>query len=260
MHSDSIQFRREGNCGVITLNRPAVFNSFNREMALTMQRVLKDCEDDHSVRCIVITGEGKAFCAGQDLGEVTSDHPPGFQTILDEHYNPIVRSIQSMNKPIIAAVNGVAAGAGANMALCCDIVVMSSQASFIQAFSKIGLVPDSGGTWILPRIIGWQRASALMMTGDKVDAMQSLAWGMCYKVYEPDHFLEGWQKLAQQMAAMPTISLGYTKKLLSLSATQDFGAQLQSETEYQMKSGATADYSEGVKAFMEKRKPIFHGE
>lgn len=260
MHSDSIQFRREGNCGVITLNRPSVFNSFNREMALAMQHILRECEEDRTVRCIVITGEGKAFCAGQDLGEVTSDNPPGFQTILEEHYNPIVRAIQSMNKPVIAAVNGVAAGAGANIALCCDMVVMSSQASFIQAFSKIGLVPDSGGTWILPRLLGWQRASALMMTGDKVDASQSLAWGLCYKVYEPEVFVESWQKLAEQIGAMPTLSLAYTKKLLSLSASQDFNTQLRSETEYQIKAGATADYQEGVKAFMEKRKPIFNGE
>lgn len=260
MQSDSILFKQEGNCGVITLNRPSVFNSFNREMALAMQDVLKECEASQEVRCVVITGEGKAFCAGQDLGEVTSDHPPGFQTILDEHYNPIVRSIRTMNKPVIAAVNGVAAGAGANIALCCDFVVMSSQASFIQAFSKIGLVPDSGGTWILPRLIGWQRAAAVMMTGDKIDASQSLSWGLCYRVFEPDEFLDGWQKLAQQMSAMPTVSLAYTKKLLNLSASQDFTSQLQSETEYQIKSGATADYNEGVKAFMEKRKPIFHGK
>jgi len=260
MHSDSIHFKVEGNCAVVTLNRPAVFNSFNREMALAMQSTLAECEASNVIRCVVITGEGKAFCAGQDLGEVTGENPPGFQTILEEHYNPIVRAIQSLNKPVIAAVNGVAAGAGANIALCCDIVVMSSQASFIQAFSKIGLVPDSGGTWVLPRLIGWQRASSLMMTGDKVDASQALAWGLCYKVFEPEVFLEEWHKLAQQLAAMPTKSLAYTKKLLSLSANQDFSSQLLCETEYQIKSGATADYREGVNAFMEKRKPIFHGE
>ena len=260
MQSESVQFLVEGNCGIITLNRPSVFNSFNREMALAMQSVLSECEQNESVRCVVITGEGKAFCAGQDLGEVTGENPPGFQTILDEHYNPIVRAIQLLNKPVIAAVNGVAAGAGANIALCCDIVVMSTQASFIQAFSKIGLVPDSGGTWILPRLVGWQRASALMMTGDKVDASQSLAWGLCYRVFEPQDFVEGWRNLAHQMAAMPTMSMGFTKKLLQLSAIQDFAAQLGSETEYQIKSGETADYKEGVRAFMEKRKPLFNGK
>jgi 2-(1,2-epoxy-1,2-dihydrophenyl)acetyl-CoA isomerase len=260
MHSDTIQFEIEGQYAVIRLNRPAVFNSFNREMALAMQHALSVCRENSKIRCVVLTGEGKAFCAGQDLGEVTSENPPGFHKILEEHYNPIVSAIQSMSKPVLAAVNGVAAGAGANIALCCDIVVMSAQASFIQAFSKIGLVPDSGGTWILPRIIGWQRAAALMITGDKVDAAQSLAWGMCYKVYEADQFQQEWQRLAQQLAAMPTSSIAFTKKLLQLSAMQDFENQLRSELEYQIKSGDTKDYHEGVSAFIEKRKAVFHGE
>ena len=171
MSMNSILIEIEKNVAFITLNRPEVFNSFNREMALNFQDQLDACNENNEIRAIVITGSGKAFCAGQDLKEVSSpDINPGFKRILEEHYNPIVNRIRNIKKPIIAAVNGVAAGAGANIALACDIVVASENASFIQAFSKIGLIPDSGGTYFLPRLIGFQKASALMMMGDKLNA------------------------------------------------------------------------------------------
>src|SRR5690606_30301559 len=194
---ESILARKEINIGYITLNRPEVFNSFDREMALRLQSVLDDFGNDPEIRAIVITGAGKAFCAGQDLKEVTTpDVNPGFRRILEEHYNPIIQRLRSINKPILAAVNGVAAGAGANIALACDIVVASEAASFIQAFSKIGLVPDSAGTFFLPRLIGFQKASALMMLGDKVSAQEAFNMGMIYKFFPVAFFEEEVQKLA----------------------------------------------------------------
>ncbi|RYY54178.1 MAG: 2-(1,2-epoxy-1,2-dihydrophenyl)acetyl-CoA isomerase, partial [Chitinophagaceae bacterium] len=184
----SILFEIKNNVALITLNRPEKFNSFNREMALELQQRLDDCATDASIRCVYITGAGKAFCAGQDLGELTGENPPGFEVILSEHYNPIVLRIRKVAKPVVCAVNGVAAGAGANIALACDVVVASHSASFIQAFSKIGLIPDSGGTFTLPRLIGFQKASALMMLGDKVSATEAERIGMIYKVIADENF------------------------------------------------------------------------
>ena len=168
-----ILLEKKNNIAFIHLNRPEKLNSFNREMALLLQKVLDNCARDKTIRCIYLTGNGKAFCAGQDLGELTEENAPGFDKILSEHYNPIVTRIGNIEKPVVCAVNGVAAGAGANIALCCDIVVASTSASFIQAFSKIGLIPDSGGTYFLPRLIGLQKASAFMMLGDKVSAEEA---------------------------------------------------------------------------------------
>ena len=174
----------EKNIAFITLNRPDKLNSFNREMALLLQAVLDECAMNREIRCIYLTGAGKGFCAGQDLAEVADPEGPGMEKILGEHYNPIIERLRAMPKPIVAAVNGVAAGAGANIALACDVVVSSASASFIQAFSIIGLIPDSGGTFTLPRLIGMQRASALMMLGDKVSAADALQMGMLYKVFD----------------------------------------------------------------------------
>jgi len=182
MSNNSILLKIENNVAYITLNRPDVFNSFNREMALRLQTILDDCETNADVRAIVLTGNGKAFCAGQDLKEVTDpDLNPGFKKILEEHYNPIITRIRSIKKPIIGAINGVAAGAGANIALACDIVVAHEKVSFIQAFSLIGLVPDSGGTYFLPRLIGFQKALALAMLGEKISAEEAERLGMIYK-------------------------------------------------------------------------------
>jgi len=244
----------------LTLNRPEVFNSFNREMALLLQKQLDAFGENPEIRAIVITGSGKAFCAGQDLKEVTTPSlHPGFKKILEEHYNPIIERIRAINKPIIAAVNGVAAGAGANIALACDIVVASEKASFIQAFSKIGLVPDSGGSFYLPRLIGFQRASALMLLGDKVAAQQARELGMVYKVFETETFQQQALDLAQEMAQMPTKALGLTKQLLNASFNNTLDQQLTLESTLQIQAANSNDYKEGVTAFVEKRKPNFKG-
>lgn len=244
----------------LTLNRPEVFNSFNREMALLLQKELDDCESNPEVRAIVITGSGKAFCAGQDLKEVTSvELNPGFKKILEEHYNPIISRIRAIEKPIIAAVNGVAAGAGANIALACDVVIASENASFIQAFSKIGLVPDSGGTFFLPRLIGFQKASALMMLGDKVSAQEAERMGMIYKVVSSENFSEEVNTIANTMAQMPTKALGMTKRLLNKSINNSLEEQLDLEGKLQIESAQSDDYAEGVDAFVNKRKPNFKG-
>lgn len=257
--SDTLIQERSGAVAVIKLNRPQVFNSFNREMALALQDALDACAADASVRAVLITGNGKAFCAGQDLAEVSGENAPGFRTILSEHYNPIIRKIRTLEKPVVCAVNGVAAGAGANIALAGDIVVATESASFIQAFSKIGLVPDSGGTFFLPRLIGFQKASALMMLGEKVSAADAEKLDMIYKVFADTEFEEQSRALANVLAAMPTKGLALTKKALNESLTNDLNAQLDREEVYQIEAGQTADYKEGVAAFMEKRKPTFTG-
>src|SRR5215212_827562 len=199
----SILLKIENGVGIITLNRPDKLNSINREMAMLLQEKLDECASNAAVRAIYITGAGKGFCAGQDLAEVADPHGPGFDVILSEHYNPIVMRIRALQKPVVAAVNGVAAGAGANIALCCDVVVAAQSASFIQAFSKIGLIPDSSGSYFLPRLIGWQKASALMMLGDKVPAAEAERIGMIYKVIPDESFADESMKIAQTLAQMP---------------------------------------------------------
>lgn len=257
----SIESKIQQSVQWLHLNRPDVFNSFNREMALLLQQHLDEAENNPSVRAIVITGNGKAFCAGQDLKEVTTPElNPGFRKILEEHYNPIIQRIRSIEKPIVAAVNGVAAGAGANIALACDVVMASETASFIQAFSKIGLIPDSGGTFFLPRLIGFQKASALMMMGDKVTAAEAEKLGMVYQVFPVQDFMEEVQKVATTLAQMPTKALGMTKRLLNHSMENTLKDQLHMEGQLQIEAAQTADYAEGVAAFVEKRKPNFKGK
>jgi 2-(1,2-epoxy-1,2-dihydrophenyl)acetyl-CoA isomerase len=228
-------------------------------MALELQNELDNAENNELVRSIVLTGTGKAFCAGQDLSEAIDPNGPGIEKIVREHYNPIILKIRKIEKPIIAAVNGVAAGAGANIALACDIVIAAQSSTFIQAFSKIGLVPDSGGTFFLPRLIGFQNASALMMLGDKVSATDAQSMGMIYKVFSDEIFMDEVLKLADNLSKMPTKAIGYTKRLLNESMTNNLQEQLIQEGSLQVEAANSFDYKEGVNAFLEKRKPEFKG-
>ena len=250
----------EGNVLKITLNRPDKFNSFNREMALELQTALDSGAHDKTIRAIYLTGEGKAFCAGQDLSEAMDANGPGIERIVREHYNPIIERIRFIEKPVVCAVNGVAAGAGANIALACDIVVAGSSVAFIQAFSKIGLIPDSGGTFFLPRLIGFGKASALMMLGDKVSAHDAEKMGMIYKVIDDTVLQTEAFVIAKTLSEMPTKAIGLTKKLLNQSMYNPMNMQLEYEADMQVHATTTYDYKEGVSAFLEKRKANFKGE
>ena len=255
-----ILFEKIDAVGKITLNRPEKYNSFVREMALSFQNTLANCESDNSIRCILITGAGKAFCAGQDLKEAIDPQGPEIEQIVREHYNPIIKRIREIEKPVIAAVNGVAAGAGANLALACDIVTATQSAKFIQAFSKIGLIPDSGGTYFLPRLIGLPKATAFMMTGEPVSSEKAEALGMIYAVYEDAEFESKTLELARSIAAMPTKGLGYTKRLLNQSFNNSLEDQLDLEAATQSLSAHADDHKEGIQAFLEKRTPKFTGK
>ena len=254
-----ILFEIKNQVATLTLNRPEKYHSFIREMALELQEKLEICKNDNNIRAIVITGTGKAFCAGQDLGEATDPKGPELQQIVNEHYNPIIRQIRNIEKPIIAAVNGVAAGAGASIALCCDIVIAKVGAIFVQAFSKIGLVPDSGATFFLPRLIGFQKATALMMNADSITATEAERLGMIYKVVEESKFEDEIKSFSEKLAKMPTKGIGLTKKLLNQSINNSLEQQLYEEEIAQTIAGKTNDYKEGVSAFLEKRKPNFKG-
>lgn len=247
--------------GILTLNRPKKYNSFNREMALQLQELLRELDGDSQVRAILITGEGKAFSAGQDLNEVVDENNGiSLEKILSEHYNPLIKIMRSCETPIITAVNGVAAGAGANIAMAGDIIVASEKASFLQAFCHIGLIPDSGGTFMLPRLVGWQKASALMLLGEKISAREAERIGIVYQVFSEDEFAKEIQQMAKKLAALPTTSLGYIKKALNASLENTLEEQLEYEEKYQIKAAHTSDYKEGVAAFLEKRKAKFTGK
>jgi len=244
----------------ITLNRPEVYNSFNQAMAFSLQKELDYCAQNDEIRTIIITGSGKAFCAGQDLSEATDPNGPELESIVRDHYNPIILKIRSLEKPVIAAVNGVAAGAGANIALACDLTIAQENASFIQAFSKIGLIPDSGGTYFLPRIIGVQKALALMFTGDKISAKEAEELNMIYKCISEEEFEDFILKIAEKMALMPTRAFGLTKKAVNQSLDNTLEQQLNLEEKLQTEAGKTEDFQEGVQAFLEKRKAKFKGK
>jgi len=256
----SILIGTEGGVRTIQFNRPEVFNSFNQSMGRAFQAALDEAAADEHVRCVVITGAGKAFCAGQDLKEVTAPDAPDFTEIVERTYNESIRRIRAMEKPVIGAVNGVAAGAGANIALACDLTIAKQSASFIQAFSKIGLIPDSGGTWMLPRLIGMQRAAALTFFGDKLPADQAVAMGLIYNAVPDEEFETAVTELANRLAAMPTRGLGLTKRAFNLGWDNELSAHLTLERDLQMEASQTADYAEGVAAFLEKRKPAFTGK
>ena len=254
-----VLFEIKNGIANISLNRPERLNSFNREMAMLLQQRLDEANTESTVRCVIITGAGKAFSAGQDLVEVADPNGPGMEKILSEHFNPVIIKIRNLQKPVVAAINGVAAGAGANIALCCDIVVAASSASFLQAFSKIGLVPDSSGTYFLPRLIGFQKASALMMLGDKVSALEAEQMGMIYKVFPDEIFEAETLKIASTLAAMPTRGLALIKSALNKSFSQNLEEQLATEDKLQQQAADTNDFKEGVQAFLEKRRPQFSG-
>lgn len=255
----AIIFQIQDQVAFITLSRPEKYNAFNREMALLLQETLDACAIDDNIRCVYLTGAGKAFCAGQDLEEVIDANGPGMDKILSEQFNPVILKIRQLQKPVVAAVNGVAAGAGANIALACDVTVATGSASFIQAFSRIGLIPDSGGTYHLPRLIGYQKAGALMMLGDKVSAEEAERMGMIYKWFADDVFSEASVNIARQLAGMPAQALALTKQALQLSEGNSLQEQLNAEDILQQKAAATEDFKEGVQAFLEKRKPVFTG-
>ncbi len=244
----------------LTLNRPDKYNSFNREMASALQQLLDECAENDDIRCICLTGAGKGFCAGQDLGEFPDPAQIDFDKVVSEYYNPVIERLRNIEKPVVAAVNGVAAGAGANLALACDIVVAAGSASFIQAFSKIGLIPDSSGTFFLPRLIGLQKAAALMMLADKVTAAEAAEMGMIYKVVADEQFASEVERITATLAALPTTGLGLTKRALNRSFGNSLDQQLELEKELQVAAGATSDFKEGVQAFLEKRKAIFTGK
>ena len=246
--------------GIITLNRPEVYNSFNIPMALEVQATLDEYETDDSIRAIILTAEGKGFCAGQDLKEATGENAPSIETIVDTTYNPIVMRLRNIEKPIIGVINGVAAGAGANIAIACDITFASEKASFIQSFSSIGLIPDSGGTFFLPRLIGMQRATAHMFLADKFTAQKAKEIGMIYEVVEHEKLQETAFEFAKLLAQRPTKGFGLTKRALNKALTNDLETQLTVERDLQAQAAKTDDNKEGIEAFLEKRKPVFKGK
>lgn len=246
----------------VTLNRPQVLNSFTQAMAAAMQAALTRAAEDAAVRAVLLAANGRAFCAGQDLAEVlpaADGTMPDLGTVIQRDYNPIIRTIRTLEKPVVCAVNGVAAGAGANLAFACDITIAGESASFIQSFAKIGLIPDGGGTFILPRIVGLQRAAALTMLGDRLPASTAREWGLVIDVVPDAELAEKSRALAVRLAAMPTRGIGLTKRGFNASHGHTLHQQLDLEEQLQREAGTTRDYAEGVRAFVEKRPPVFEG-
>jgi 2-(1,2-epoxy-1,2-dihydrophenyl)acetyl-CoA isomerase len=246
----------------LTLNRPDRLNAFTEDMHLALRAGLEHAHADDAVRAVLLTGAGRGFCAGQDLGNRDPRNwtgPPDLGLSIERFYNPTIRLIRSLEKPVVCAVNGVAAGAGANIALACDIVLAARSARFVEAFAKIGLVPDAGGSWLLPRLIGEARAKALALTAEPVAAETAEQWGLIWKVVDDPLLLDEAQALAEKLAAGPTRGLGMTKLAIQEAATNDLDAQLDLERDLQREAGRTDDYAEGVLAFLEKRKPSFNG-
>lgn len=245
----------------LTLNRPDKLNAFNEEMHLALREGLERAHSDAAVRAVLLTGAGRGFCAGQDLGDrdPKAATKPDLGHTIETFYNPLVRQIRSLAKPVVCAVNGVAAGAGANVALACDIVLAARSARFIQAFARIGLVPDSGGTWALPQLLGEARAKALALTAEPLAAETAAEWGLIWRCHDDAALMDEAQSLTARLAAGPTRALGLTKQAIQAAAANTLDAQLDLERDYQREAGAGADYAEGVASFLEKRKPNFTG-
>jgi 2-(1,2-epoxy-1,2-dihydrophenyl)acetyl-CoA isomerase len=244
----------------VTLNRPDRLNAFDEPMHAQFAQALDRIELDRAIRAVLLTGAGRAFCAGQDLAErQRGDGVVDLGATLDRFYNPLIRRLQRLERPVLCAVNGVAAGAGANLALACDLVLAAEEASFVQAFAKIGLVPDTGGSFFLPRLVGFARATALTMLGEKVSARQAVEIGLIHRACPAATLLEEATQLASHLATQPTFGLGLTKRLLNASLVNNLDAQLELEAEMQGVAGRSADYAEGVAAFLGKRKPTFSG-
>jgi 2-(1,2-epoxy-1,2-dihydrophenyl)acetyl-CoA isomerase len=262
MEFNTIIFEVSEGVAILTLNRPKALNSFTSEMHAEIRQTMRRVAEDASIRCLVITGSGRGFCAGQDLGDraVSADGgAPDLGQSVKENYNPLIRSIMTLPKPVICAVNGVAAGAGSSIALACDIVLAARSASFIQVFCKIGLVPDSGGTWNLPRAVGLARAKGLAMLGDRLTADQAEQWGLIWKCVDDEDLQAEAGKMAAHFATQPTRALGRIKKLLLESTANTLFEQLELEQQAMQELGQSDDYREGVAAFMEKRQPEFKG-
>jgi 2-(1,2-epoxy-1,2-dihydrophenyl)acetyl-CoA isomerase len=258
---DEILVEQRSGYRAITLNRPQRLNAFTEPMHQALRAALAEAEADASCRALLLTGAGRGFCAGQDLSDRLSKagETPVLGGALEAYYNPLVRKLRALPFPVIAAVNGVAAGAGCNIALACDIVIAARSARFIQSFAKIGLVPDSGGTWILPRLIGPARARALALTAEPLPAETAEAWGMIWKAVDDGALMAEAEKLCAEFANAPTVGLALTKRALDQSWDNDLDAQLDLERELQREASLTPDYTEGVRAFMEKRPPRFTG-
>jgi 2-(1,2-epoxy-1,2-dihydrophenyl)acetyl-CoA isomerase len=245
----------------ITLNRPDRLNSFTEPMANQLQQALGEAKGDNDVRCVLLTGKGKAFCAGQDLPEVVEkgkDYELG--DTVRSSYNPVIKAIRNLEKPVVCAVNGTAAGAGANIAFACDIVLASQEAIFVQSFSKIGLIPDSGGTFFLPRLVGLQRANMMYLLDEKITPQKAAEIGLIYKAVEADQLMNEADKICQKLAKMPTKGFGLYKRAVNKSLQNNLEEQLELEADLQTEAGKTRDYDEGVQAFLDKRKPEFEGE
>ena len=263
MPHEFIRFDCEGGVARITLARPDLLNSLNRPMARELQAALDECAARADVRAVLLTGAGRAFCAGQDLAEIAPSDgspAPAVSDIVAESYNPTVRRILALEKPVVCTVNGAAAGAGANLALCCDLVVASRSAYFLQAFVNIGLIPDSGGTFLLPRLVGLARAKSLAMLGERISAEQAHAIGLIHAVAEPDALEADALALAAKLAAMPTRAIGLAKRAFHAEVFADLDAALERERALQGEASRTSDYAEGVGAFLAKRKPVFTGQ
>jgi 2-(1,2-epoxy-1,2-dihydrophenyl)acetyl-CoA isomerase len=252
---EPILIDNRGAWRVVTLNRPDRLNAFNAAMHRALAAALDDAAHDLDCRAVLLTGAGRGFCAGQDLSDISGD----LGTTIENFYNPLVRRIRTLNKPVVCAVNGTAAGAGANIALCCDIVLAPRSAKFIQSFAKIGLVPDSGGTWLLPRLIGEARAKALAMLAEPISAETAESFAMIWRAVDDDKLISEAEALTAHLATQPTQGLALIKQAFAKSATNSLDAQLDLERDLQRQAGTTPDYAEGVSAFVAKRPPKFTG-